>query len=50
MPVWYAKAIVVLASGVMVAIRAPHGQRSRGVNHRLVTEGVYRRVDRSWSC
>jgi protein-S-isoprenylcysteine O-methyltransferase Ste14 len=28
---WYAKAAVLLASIAMVAIRAPHGQRSRGV-------------------
>ena len=28
---WYAKALVLLASIVMVVIRAPHGQRSRGV-------------------
>jgi protein-S-isoprenylcysteine O-methyltransferase Ste14 len=28
---WYAKALVLLASVVMVVIRAPHGQRSRGV-------------------
>ncbi len=28
---WYAKAVVLLASVVMVAIRAPHGQRSRKV-------------------
>jgi protein-S-isoprenylcysteine O-methyltransferase Ste14 len=27
----YAKAVVIVASIVMVAIRAPHGQRSRGV-------------------
>jgi len=30
MNLWVAKAIVLLASIVMVAIRAPHGQRSRG--------------------
>ena len=28
---WFAKAVVLLASIVLVAIRAPHGQRSRGV-------------------
>jgi len=28
---WIAKAVVVVASVVLVAIRAPHGQRSRGV-------------------
>jgi len=28
---WFAKAIVIIASIVMVVIRAPHGQRSRGV-------------------
>jgi protein-S-isoprenylcysteine O-methyltransferase Ste14 len=28
---WLARAVVVLASVVMVVIRAPHGQRSRGV-------------------
>jgi len=28
---WFAKAVVLLASLVMVVIRAPHGQRSRGV-------------------
>lgn len=28
---WIAKAVVLAASVVMVAIRAPHGQRSRGV-------------------
>ena len=28
---WYAKAVVLLASIVMVVIRAPHGQRSRTV-------------------
>lgn len=28
---WYAKAIVILASIVLVVIRAPHGQRSRTV-------------------
>jgi len=28
---WFAKAIILAASVVMVAIRAPHGQRSRGV-------------------
>ena len=28
---WFAKAIILLASIVMIAIRAPHGQRSRGV-------------------
>jgi len=28
---WYAKAVVLVASIIMVAIRAPHGQRSRGV-------------------
>ena len=31
MNVWVSKAIVLLADIVMVAIRAPHGQRSRGV-------------------
>ena len=28
---WFAKAVILLASIVMVAIRAPHGQRSRNV-------------------
>lgn len=28
---WYAKAVILLASVVMVAIRAPHGQQSRTV-------------------
>jgi protein-S-isoprenylcysteine O-methyltransferase Ste14 len=28
---WIAKAVILVASIVMVAIRAPHGQRSRGV-------------------
>jgi len=28
---WFAKAVVLLASIVMVAIRAPHGQRSRAI-------------------
>ncbi len=28
---WYAKTAVLVASIVMIAIRAPHGQRSRGV-------------------
>src|SRR5262245_47795635 len=28
---WFAKAVVLAASIVMVIIRAPHGQRSRGV-------------------
>jgi protein-S-isoprenylcysteine O-methyltransferase Ste14 len=28
---WYAKAITLASSIVMVAIRAPHGQRSRGI-------------------
>jgi protein-S-isoprenylcysteine O-methyltransferase Ste14 len=28
---WYAKAVILLASIVMVVIRAPHGQRSRSV-------------------
>jgi protein-S-isoprenylcysteine O-methyltransferase Ste14 len=28
---WFAKAVILAASGVMVAIRAPHGQRSRDV-------------------
>lgn len=28
---WIAKALILAASGVMIAIRAPHGQRSRGV-------------------
>jgi len=28
---WYAKAIILLNSTVMVVVRAPHGQRSRGV-------------------
>jgi len=28
---WFAKAIILLASIVMVVIRAPHGQRSRGI-------------------
>lgn len=34
---WYAKAVVLLASIVLVVIRAPHGQRSRSV-----------KVARSW--
>jgi hypothetical protein len=28
---WVAKVIILLASIVMVAIRAPHGQRRRGI-------------------
>src|SRR5438046_10060957 len=28
---WFAKAVVLLASIVMIVIRAPHGQRSRAV-------------------
>ena len=28
---WIAKAVILAASIAMVAIRAPHGQRSRGV-------------------
>jgi protein-S-isoprenylcysteine O-methyltransferase Ste14 len=28
---WFAKAVILVASIMMVAIRAPHGQRSRGV-------------------
>ena len=28
---WFAKAVVLLSSIVMVVIRAPHGQRSRGI-------------------
>jgi protein-S-isoprenylcysteine O-methyltransferase Ste14 len=28
---WMAKAVIIAASVVMIAIRAPHGQRSRGV-------------------
>jgi hypothetical protein len=28
---WFAKAIVLLASIMMVVVRAPHGQRSRTV-------------------
>ncbi len=28
---WFAKAVVLLGSVVIIAIRAPHGQRSRGV-------------------
>jgi hypothetical protein len=28
---WIAKAVILASSIVMVAIRAPHGQRSRGV-------------------
>jgi len=28
---WIAKTVILAASVVMVAIRAPHGQRSRGV-------------------
>ena len=31
MSAWIAKAVVLAASIVMVAIRAPHGQRSRGI-------------------
>lgn len=31
MHVWYGKAAVLAASAVMIAIRAPHGQRSRSV-------------------
>ena len=29
---WVAKAIVLVSSIVMIVIRAPHGQRSRGMN------------------
>jgi hypothetical protein len=28
---WIAKAVVLVASAVLIGIRAPHGQRSRGV-------------------
>lgn len=28
---WFAKTVIILGSIVMVAIRAPHGQRSRGI-------------------
>ncbi len=29
---WFAKAVILLASIVLVAIRAPHGQRSKNIN------------------
>ena len=41
---WFAKAVVLVGSIVMVLIRAPHGQRSRGESHQLVTRGIYRQV------
>ena len=54
---WIAKAVVLAATVVMMAIRAPHGHRCRGVKvakshktplvreeHRLVTRGVYRGI------
>ncbi len=28
---WFAKAVILLASIMIVVIRAPHGQRSRGI-------------------
>jgi protein-S-isoprenylcysteine O-methyltransferase Ste14 len=31
MSIWYAKVVVLLANIVLVVIRAPHGQRSRGI-------------------
>jgi protein-S-isoprenylcysteine O-methyltransferase Ste14 len=37
MNVWYAKAVVLAAGVVMIAIRAPHGQRSR--KHKVVKSG-----------
>lgn len=32
MDVWYPKSVVLLASIILVAVRAPHGQRSRAVS------------------
>ena len=29
---WIAKAVVLVSSVMMIVIRAPHGQRSRGLN------------------
>jgi protein-S-isoprenylcysteine O-methyltransferase Ste14 len=40
MPTWYAKAVVLLASVVMMAIRAPHGQRSRSMKIKLDAKGT----------
>jgi protein-S-isoprenylcysteine O-methyltransferase Ste14 len=37
MNVWYAKAVIILASIVLVAIRAPYGQRSR--RYKVVKSG-----------
>jgi protein-S-isoprenylcysteine O-methyltransferase Ste14 len=37
---WYGKAIIVASSIVMVIIRAPHGQRSRGVKVARSARGV----------
>ena len=31
LPAWIAKAVIIVATVVMIAIRAPHGQRSRSV-------------------
>lgn len=36
---WYAKAVILAASVVMIAIRAPHGQRSRSVKVVLDRKG-----------
>jgi protein-S-isoprenylcysteine O-methyltransferase Ste14 len=36
---WYAKAVILLASIVMVVIRAPHGQRSRTVPTQMSHRG-----------
>ena len=40
MNIWVAKVIVLLANIAMVAIRAPHGQRSRGVPVRKSRKGT----------
>src|SRR5712692_6875125 len=37
---WFAKAIILLSSIVMVIIRAPHGQRSRGIKVVTSRKGV----------
>ena len=37
---WFAKAIILLSSIVMVIIRAPHGQRSRGIKVVKSRKGV----------
>jgi len=36
---WFAKAVILAASIVMVVIRAPHGQRSRGVKVVMTRKG-----------